>query len=305
MNIFEREVGGRRYRIASQSLWDSARQRPFTRQAVLGPADPPPLADLGLTRTVGTRRVGDVGALLWVAERLDLVKLIDQACGITAAPGGPTMGEMVVAVALQRACSPAAKCHLAAFLESCVPRVSCLRSSAFSGQAFHRLAAQLSDEQLQKAQVELALHPPPVVVVSGIAACRRQSVRRKRQESSSAHAPSHVFDVGVEPPVLMDHHDPGQLPRSARRTHEQGLDRAMAFRRLILNTAGLNSAVAFGNLLGPGIVRAQVREDCRGRCSPHGERRGLIEKLPAADPPVNILIKKLQDPRMKIRCFFS
>jgi len=85
-----------------------------------------------------------------------LVKLIDQASGITAAAGGPTMGEMVLAVAVQRACAPAAKCHLAAFLESCVPRVSCLRSSAFSGQAFHRLAAQLSDEQLEKAQIEIA-----------------------------------------------------------------------------------------------------------------------------------------------------
>lgn len=156
MNIFEREVAGRRYRIASQSLWDSARQRPFARQAVLGPADPPPLADLGLTRTVGTQRVGDAGALVWVAEQLDLIKLIDQACGLTAAVDGPTMGEMVLAVAVQRACAPAAKCHLAAFLESCVPRVSCLRSSAFSGQAFHRLAAQVSDEQLQQAQIEIA-----------------------------------------------------------------------------------------------------------------------------------------------------
>src|SRR5216684_7077341 len=44
MNIFERQVGGRRYRIASQSLWDPARQRPFARQAVLGPADAPPMA---------------------------------------------------------------------------------------------------------------------------------------------------------------------------------------------------------------------------------------------------------------------
>jgi hypothetical protein len=156
MNIFEREVGGRRYRIASQSLWDSARQRPFARQAVLGPADPPPVADLGLTRTVGTRRVGDVGALVWVAEQLDLIKLIDQACGITASAGGPTIGEMVLAVAVQRGCAPAAKCHLAAFLESCVPRVSCLPGSAFTGQVFHRLAAQVTDEQLEKAQIQIA-----------------------------------------------------------------------------------------------------------------------------------------------------
>lgn len=155
MNIFEREVGGRRYRIASQSLWDSARQRPLARQAVLGPADPPPVADLALTRTVGTRRVGDVGALIWVAEQLDLVKLIDQACGATAPTSGPTMGEMVVAVAVQRACAPAAKCHLASFLDSSVPRVSCLPASAFTGQAFHRLAAQVTAEQLEQAQIAI------------------------------------------------------------------------------------------------------------------------------------------------------
>ena len=156
MNIFERRVGGRRYRIASQSLWDPAKQRPFARQAVLGSADPAPVADLGSTRTIGTRLVGDVGALVWVAEQLDLIKLIDQACGLKAPRGGPTVGEMVLAVAVQRACAPGAKCHLAAFLESCVPRVSCLPPSTFTGQSFHRLAAQVTDEQLEKAQIEIA-----------------------------------------------------------------------------------------------------------------------------------------------------
>ena len=156
MNLFERVVGGRKYRIASQSLWDSARQRPFSRQVVLGPADPPPVADLGLTRTVGTQRVGDVGALVWVAGQLDLIKLIDEACDLRVPADGPTVGEMVLAVAVQRACAPAAKGHLAAFLESCLPRVSCLPAAAFSGQAFHRLAAQATYEQLEKAQIEIA-----------------------------------------------------------------------------------------------------------------------------------------------------
>jgi hypothetical protein len=63
---------------------------------------------------------------------------------------------MVLAVAVQRACAPAAKCHLAAFLETCLPRVSCLPASAFTGQAFHRLAAQVTDERLEKAQIEIA-----------------------------------------------------------------------------------------------------------------------------------------------------
>ena len=156
MNIFERQVGGRRYRVASQSLWDPAKQRPFARQAVLGSADPAPVADLSATATVGTRLVGDVGALIWVAEQLDLIKLIDQACGLKAPRGGPTVGEMVLAVAVQRACAPAAKCHLAAFLESCVPLLSCLPAATFTGQSFHRLAAQVTDEHLERAQIEIA-----------------------------------------------------------------------------------------------------------------------------------------------------
>ena len=76
MNIFERQVGGKRYRVASQSIWDAAQQKPVARQVILGPADPPPVADLGSVRTVGTRRIGDIGALVWVAEQLDLVNLI-------------------------------------------------------------------------------------------------------------------------------------------------------------------------------------------------------------------------------------
>ena len=156
MNIFERQVGGRRYRIASQSLWDPAKQRPFARQAVLGSADPAPVADLAATCAVGTRLVGDIGALVWVAEQLDLIKLIDQACGPKAPRSGPTVGEMVLAVAVQRACAPAAKCHLAAFLDSCLPRLSCLPGSAFTGQAFHRLAAQVTEQHLEKAQIEIA-----------------------------------------------------------------------------------------------------------------------------------------------------
>jgi hypothetical protein len=34
-----------------------------------------------------------------------------------APTNGPTIGEMVLSVAVQRACAPSAKCHLAAFLE--------------------------------------------------------------------------------------------------------------------------------------------------------------------------------------------
>ncbi|MBZ5584997.1 MAG: transposase [Acidobacteriia bacterium] len=156
MHVFEREVNGRRYRVAAQSIWDPVRGRSVARQAVLGPATAPPVADLSATRTVGTQAIGDVGALIWVAEQLDLIGHIDRACGYLGAKGGPSIGELAVAVAIQRACSPGPKRDLAEFLDGAVPRLSCLPSSAFSGQAYHRVAQQVTDEQLEQAQIVIA-----------------------------------------------------------------------------------------------------------------------------------------------------
>lgn len=156
MHVFEREVNGRRYRIAAQSVWDAKASRSVARQIVLGPADPAPVADLGTTRTIGTRGVGDVGALLWAAEQIDLVGHIDRACGSIGTKNGPTIGEMVLAVAVQRACAPGPKNDLATFLQGSLPLVSCLPAEAFSGQVFHRLARQVTDGHLEVAQVAIA-----------------------------------------------------------------------------------------------------------------------------------------------------
>jgi len=156
MHVFEREVNGHRYRYAAESVWDPVRGRSVARQIVLGPAAPPPVADLGATHTVGTRKLGDVGALVWVAEQLDLVAHIDRACGNLGAKKGPSVGELAVAVAIQRACEPGPKCDLGEFLDTSVARLSCLPGSAFSGQAFHRVAQQVTDHDLEQAQVAIA-----------------------------------------------------------------------------------------------------------------------------------------------------
>jgi len=112
--------------------------------------------NLSETRTVGRRRVGDVGALVWVAEQLDVVGVINRACGWSGGPRSVSVGEAVLAVAVQRACAPAGKCHLGAFLGESIPRVSCLPAEAFTGQEFHRLAIAVDDGHLEAAQVELA-----------------------------------------------------------------------------------------------------------------------------------------------------
>jgi len=149
-------MSGRRYRVAAQSVWDSVRGRSVARQAVLGPADPPPTSDLGETRTIGTRAVGDTGALLWVAEQLDVIGHIDRACAGSGSRDGPSIGELVLGVALQRACSPGPKRDLAQFLDGSVARVSCLPASKFTGQAFHRVAQGVTERELEVAQVSLA-----------------------------------------------------------------------------------------------------------------------------------------------------
>src|ERR1700685_2926996 len=156
MHVFVREVNGRSYRIAAQSVWDPVRGRSVARQTVLGPATAAPVADLSATRTVGTQAIGDVGALIWVAEQLDLIGHIDRACGNLGAKGGPSVGELAVAVAIQRVCSPGPKRDLAEFLDGAVPRLSCLPSSAFTGQAYHRVAQHVTDEQLEQAPIAIA-----------------------------------------------------------------------------------------------------------------------------------------------------
>ena len=64
--------------------------------------------------------------------------------------------ELAAAVAIQRACSPGPKRDLAEFLDGAVPRLSCLPSSAFTGQAYHRVAQHVADEQLERAQIAIA-----------------------------------------------------------------------------------------------------------------------------------------------------
>jgi DDE family transposase len=149
-------VDGRKYRVAADSVWDPRTKQPVSRQVLLGPADPPPVADLARTRTIGTRRVGDVGALGWVAERLNVVRHLNEAFAVGPVRPGPSAGELILAVAVQRACAPGSKRALATFLAESVPRVSCLPAARFSGQAFYRVAASLTPAQLEQAQIAIA-----------------------------------------------------------------------------------------------------------------------------------------------------
>ena len=74
MYFLEREIGGRRYRIAAQAVWNAAKQQSYSRQVVLGPAEAEPMANLSATQEGGTRRVGDGGARVRGAGQRDGAK---------------------------------------------------------------------------------------------------------------------------------------------------------------------------------------------------------------------------------------
>src|SRR5260370_27630636 len=112
---------GGRNGIAGWGVWEAGVGRRFPGQVVRGPADPPPRVDLAEARTVGRRRVGNVGALVWVAEQLDVVGIINRACGWSGGPQAVSIGEMALAIAVQRACEPVAKRPLTALLDWSVP----------------------------------------------------------------------------------------------------------------------------------------------------------------------------------------
>lgn len=66
------------------------------------------------------------------------------------------MGELAVAVAIRRACAPGPKREPGEFLDASPSRLSCLPGGAFTGQAFHRVAQQVTDARLEQAQVAIA-----------------------------------------------------------------------------------------------------------------------------------------------------
>lgn len=154
MHIFEREINGRRYRIAATTVRVPGKKHPVSRQISLGPVEGDEPFVPSRCEEAGFRRVGDVGALVAVADELGVLEAFD-----AVAPGdgvGPSLGELILAVALQRVCAPGAKRELPSFLDGALPRFSVLRNDGFTGRAFHRLTRQVSEESYERVQLAIA-----------------------------------------------------------------------------------------------------------------------------------------------------
>lgn len=154
MHIFEREIRGRRYRIAATSRRVRGREQPVSRQISLGPVEDDRPVIPARCEQIGYRRVGDVGALVAVADEVGVLSAFDEV-----APGDgetPSLGEMVLAVALQRVCGPGSKRQLPEFLASCLPVFSVMKSGLFTGQAFHRATRGVDNAVYEAVQRSIA-----------------------------------------------------------------------------------------------------------------------------------------------------
>jgi hypothetical protein len=83
MNIFTREVG-RRWEANATGLLPGfcgilPGHCPLLARLCWDQSMPVPSSTWGPFVTLGTRRIGDVGALFWIAEQLDFIRLINRA----------------------------------------------------------------------------------------------------------------------------------------------------------------------------------------------------------------------------------
>ena len=154
MQVFEREVSGRRYRILATSVRVAGKKHPVSRQVSLGPVEDAAPFVPAQCREAGFRRVGDVGALIAVAEELEVLEAFDEVAPRTG--DGPSLGELILAVALQRVCEPGGKVDLSKFVASSVPRFTALSPGRLTGQAFHRMTRQVSEQTYDLVQLAIA-----------------------------------------------------------------------------------------------------------------------------------------------------
>ncbi len=154
MYLFKKIVKGRSYLIAATTERVAGKKHPVSRQVSLGPAETDEAFVPSLCVEAGFKRVGDIAALAAVAEELGVLEAFNAEAPRVGT--GPTLGELVLAVALQRVCAPGAKRELPDFLDSCLPRFCTLRNALFTGQTFHRVTRAFTQESYDKVQLAIA-----------------------------------------------------------------------------------------------------------------------------------------------------
>ena len=132
----------------------------------------------------------------------------------------------------------------------------------------------------------------------------REAVWRKSGEAGHGHATGHVRDIGIESPVLV-HDDHAAALAPARGTNEIALDFSVPLWGGVFNGLALDARVVLLDLFRQGVIGREHIQQSGGGESPHGELGRLVEKLPALDDAVHVLIEQIQQFLIEITRFFT
>jgi len=103
----------------------------------------------------------------------------------------------------------------------------------------------------------------------------------------------------------MDHQYGGQLALGRSGLGQITAHRPGSLRRRILEVFGLQSLVIFRHLLGQGIIRTQACQQSLRRQPTYRKLSCPVQKIPAADPPVRIVVIKIEQFLIEVQSVFS
>ena len=134
-----------------------------------------------------------------------------------------------------------------------------------------------------------------LLVVAREAADRRQAIRCVRDEVRDREPPGDIFDVRIQPAVLVDHQHAGQLAARPGRAGKVAFDAAVALRRLHRRVLRLQPRIVLRHLLRPGVVGPEAFEDGGDGQPADGELSRPVQKRAAVDVAMLVLVKEIQE----------
>jgi transposase len=158
-SLTKKLINGRPYYYLRESAWVGGRPK-VVKTKYLGRAEDIErrLAEgSGEPRTIEVRSFGAVAAALKLCSELQVAETIDRALGtLRSRRRGPSVGEMIMLAAVNRACKPRSKRQLSEWhSRTALARLAPAERKALSSQRFWDAMHVISDEVIAKAETEI------------------------------------------------------------------------------------------------------------------------------------------------------
>lgn len=158
-SLTKKVINGRPYYYLRESGWVDGRPK-VVKTTYLGRAEDIErrlAEEPGEPRSVQSRSFGAVAAALGLCRELEVAEAIDRALGAGGGRrSGPSVGEMIMLAAINRACKPRSKRQLADWhSRTALVRLLPAERKALSSQRFWDAMDVVSDEAIAKAETEI------------------------------------------------------------------------------------------------------------------------------------------------------